>query len=311
MTNDDAPPPQTRQGRLLRRLLALFGVMPLWLGRALGRLLGWLAWIFPNRTRRVALRNIELCFPELDAPARRRLVRDSLRQMGLGFMELPLMWTRDREQTLSRIESVRGLEYLREGLDSGRGVLLAAPHLGSWEILVQYLSGQGPCTFLYREPRDPGVERVVTEGRERLGAEMVRAGASGVRALFKALKAGRIVGVMPDQQPKRGQGEFAPFFGIQAFTMVLYSKMARRTDAPLILGWAERLKGGRAYRVHFVPADPAVRDPDLNTSVAALNAQVESLVRQCPQQYQWGYKRFSMRPEGEAGASASDGAALY
>ena len=84
-------PVSTRQGRALALLLRLFGALPLWLGRALGRLLGFAAWLIPNRSRRVALRNIELCFPELDEAARKKLVRRSLRQMGLGFMELPLM----------------------------------------------------------------------------------------------------------------------------------------------------------------------------------------------------------------------------
>ncbi|MDJ0655255.1 MAG: lysophospholipid acyltransferase family protein [Xanthomonadales bacterium] len=289
--------PMTTQGRILQTLLTLIGRLPLRLNRALGALFGWLFLLLPNRTRNVARRNLELCFQ--DSGEQQALLRANMFNTGRGFMELAWFWTRPREQVLKLVNQVHGLEHLTAGVESGNGVLLAAPHLGAWELLCQFLSTQGHCTFLYREPKDSGIEEVVTRGRERLGADLVQAGGRGVRELFRALKKGNIVGILPDQQPKRGQGEFSPFFGIPALTMVLFSKMASKTDAPLVFAFARRLPGTQGFDIHFIPGDETIRDKDLATSVAALNAQVEACVRMAPEQYQWGYKRFSIRPEGE------------
>ncbi|MEM1092195.1 MAG: lysophospholipid acyltransferase family protein [Pseudomonadota bacterium] len=290
----------TQRGRIFQFLLALLGKLPMGLNRSLGRGLGRLFRRLPNRTRDVARRNIEQCFPDLSSKQREALARETMTQIGYGFLELPLFWRRTPDQTLSLISKIHGKPVFDAALAEGHGMLLAAPHLGAWELLCQYLSTRGDCSFLYREAKDAGISEVITAGRERLGAEMVLAGASGVRRLFKATKEGRIVGILPDQQPKGGQGEFAPFFGHQTLTMVLYSKLAQRSPAPLILAYAERLAGGRTFDLHFVAGDPAIRDRDLSVSLGALNAQIEGMVRACPAQYQWGYKRFSIRPEGEA-----------
>ncbi len=290
----------TPRGKIFRALLVIIGIVPMGLNRRLGRGLGRLFYWLPNRTREVTRRNIARCFPNASEAEQQLLVRQTLIQIGYGFLELPLFWRRAPEQTLSLIRTVHGLDVFDAALTSGRGMLLAAPHLGAWELLCQYLSSRGKGTYLYREAKDPGISQVITEGRQRLGAEMVKAGPNGVRRLFKALKEDRMIGILPDQQPKGGGGAFAPFFGHQALTMVLYSKMAQRTDAPLVMGFVERLAGGKQFDLHFVEGDPAIADPDLSVSLAALNRQIETLVHQCPAQYQWGYKRFSIRPEGEA-----------
>lgn len=289
----------TRQGRVFRWLLGALGRLSLPANRRFARFVGWLFRTLPNRTHRVAERNVGACFPDLSEAEQKALVDDTMRQIGYGFLELPLFWRQPQEDTFSLIRTIHGNEYFQEAIAAGEGVLVIAPHLGAWELLCQWLTAQAPSTFLYREPKDPGIAKIVTDSRERLGGELVRAGGPGVRRLFKALREGRMVGMMPDQQPKRGQGEFAPFFGHQALTMVLPSKFLQRTRVPAVLAYAERLPDARSFDLHLVPVDEALRSADLSESVAAINRQVEALVRTIPAQYQWGYKRFSMRPEGE------------
>jgi len=120
-----------------------------------------------------------------------------------------------------------------------------------------------------------------------------------VRKLYKRLVDGGVVGILPDQQPKLGDGEFAPFFGTPALTMVLLSRLAQRTGALVLFAFAERLPRGAGFRLHVLPAPPGIADPDLPTAVAALNRGVEACVRLAPAQYQWHYKRYSIRPPGE------------
>jgi KDO2-lipid IV(A) lauroyltransferase len=118
-----------------------------------------------------------------------------------------------------------------------------------------------------------------------------------MRPLWKALQAGGVVGITPDQQPKLGGGEFAPFFGRQALTLSLIPRLAERSGAAVLFGFAERGADGR-FEIHFEPAPAAIASPDLAEATAAMNAGVEAIARRDLWQYQWTYKRWTLRPPG-------------
>jgi KDO2-lipid IV(A) lauroyltransferase len=289
----------TFQGIVLSGLLRLFGILPMRLNQKLGSVLGDLLCRIPNRSLRLSRRNIEMCFPELELAERELMVRDSMRAMLQSILELGWFWYQKPESVHELIRKVHGQDIFDEACESGQGVLLLVPHLGCWEMLNHYLPQRIESSFMYKQPRDRGVERVIISGRERNGGTMIRADGKGVRQVIHEIRQGHLVGVLPDQQPKAGQGQFAPFFGIEALTMVLVSRLAQKTGCRVLFGWIERLPHGIGYDFHFSAAAAEIADPDLRVSVTALNLGVEQCARQCPAQYQWGYKRFSIRPEGE------------
>jgi KDO2-lipid IV(A) lauroyltransferase len=283
--------------RIIAWLLRLAGALPLRALHAIGGALGGLVALFRTREWRVAKRNIELCFPEFDEAAQNQLLRDTLAETGKSSIELAKFWTR-ADESLARIVRVEGRELVDEAIVQGRGVLIAAPHLGAWELLNLYLSTIAPLTILYRVPQYAPLEALLTRSRTALGAEAVRAEASGVRLLLRRLKEGRLVGILPDQRPKGGEGEDAPFFGHPAKTMTLLSRLASRAGSPVIFGYAERLPRGEGYVVRFSRADDDIANDDPLLAVAALNRSLERCVREYPAQYQWTYKRFSFRKPG-------------
>ena len=282
-------------------MLHLFSSLPLRFSLLAGAALGNLLCRIPNRNFRLTQRNIELCFPDLTTTQRDLLVRDSMRSMGQTFLELGWFWRQKPERLFALIRNIHGLEVFQQACEAGQGVLLAAPHLGCWELMGQYLPSCIETSIMYKKPRDQGVEQVIVRGRERTGVKLILADGAGVREVFRAIRKGQLVGILPDQQPKAGQGQFAPFFGIEALTMVLLSKLVQKTNCTVLFAWAERLPGGAGYDFHFSSAGAQISDPDLRVSVAALNQGVERCVRQCPAQYQWGYKRFGIRPDGDPG----------
>jgi KDO2-lipid IV(A) lauroyltransferase len=292
------------KNRLLLTIAKLFALLPLPACRSLGTLIGLILYHTPNRNQRDARTNIELCFPQMPGNEREQLVRRSLIETAKTFIEMPSVWLGDPDQWLQRIEGrEEGIKVMRDLLAQGKGLILAAPHLGNWEVGAHLLARAAPVTVLYRPPRKPEFEELLVRGRSAAGGKMVATDPAGVRALFKALKNGEMATILPDQEPKAGgkeAGVFAPFFGTPASTMVLIGRLAEKTGAPVLYIYMERLKRKPGYRFHTLTAPPGIHDPDPLTSATALNQGVENCVRQCPEQYQWSYRRFRSRPEGNS-----------
>ncbi|WP_235013500.1 lysophospholipid acyltransferase family protein [Spiribacter roseus] len=265
----------------------------------LGNAAAWLTERLGREEWHVARVNADLCFPDWSEEARRQLARSALRENARGLVELAAAWQWPVRRVLGLIESVEGAEVVDEALAEGRGLLVIAPHHGAWEVLQMWLAQRVRLNALYRPPRWKELEALLNRGRSRSGAVFWPARPSGIRALFKALKAGEAVGVLPDQSPP-GEGVFAPFFGRPAKTMTLFGKLAERTNAPVVIGWAERLERGRGYRLHWRRVTEPVGDPDPEVAATALNREIERVVEARPAQYQWTYRRFSRRPAGWA-----------
>ena len=285
---------------LLHGLLRLTGRLPLPTLHRIGTWLGWLLLHTPNPVRRNARATLSLLITQFGTETRQSLLESSLREAGKSIFEICRIWSGDAARALALVRDVRGADLFNRALADRRGLIIAAPHLGCWELLNFWLCSRTPIAIAYRPPRQPALEPLLLRARGALAAEQVRAdGPAGVRKLYKRLIDGGVVGILPDQQPKLGEGEFAPFFGTPALTMVLLSRLARRTGATVLFAFAERLADGAGFRIHFLPAPQDIAAADLSAAVAALNRGVEACVRIAPAQYQWQYRRYSIRPPGD------------
>src|SRR3569623_1838123 len=199
---------------------------------------------------------------------------------------------------LDQIAGRRGARDARPR-DPRHRLIRPAERRGRLKPCEHACSARYPLTSLYRPPRMREMDALVRRGRERLGARLVPVDAGGVRALYQTLARGEVIGMLPDQEPGAGNGLFAPLFGIEANAMALLPRLAIKAGAPVIFCYAERLSWGRGYHLHFIPAPSAIQAAPIEHAVRVMNEGVEALVRRCPQQYQWGYKRFRTRPAGE------------
>jgi KDO2-lipid IV(A) lauroyltransferase len=272
-----------------------------WLAALADAIAGW--WIRVDaREARVARRNLELAMPQLDADARAALHRDILRTTARQALETLRLWTRPSSRNLADIVETHGVDLFDAALADGRGLIVAAPHMGNWELLNQWLAMKTPLAILYRPPESATGEAFLRRVRANAGGqvEQARAEAAGVRTLLKRLQKGGVVGILPDQQPKAGDGEFAPFFEVQALTMTLLGRLAARSGARVLVAWCERMPGASSptFALHVQDAPAAIASADPKESVAALNAMVEAIARRDLAQYQWTYKRYTLRPPG-------------
>jgi len=275
---------------LLLRLLALLPLRVLQaIGAGFGRLLLWRG----GRTARHTAVNLRIVRPQLGEAAQAALLREVMAESGKSASEIVKVWGAGAERALGLVREVRGEALLDAGLAAGKGVIIAAPHLGCWELLNYWLCRKTPMAILYRPPRIAAVEGLLRKVRGALAPEQVRADGAGVRTLYKRLAAGGTVGILPDQKPRAGEGQIAPFFGREALTMVLLPRLAARTGAAVLFAFAERLPRGAGYRIHLLPAPPGLTDADPAVACAALNRGVQDCVELAFAQYQWQYKRYS------------------
>lgn len=282
--------------RLLYHVLSLTGRLPLRVLHTIGSLVGDAMWWANGRERRVAEINLHLLKTQNGGETGHLDARQVLRETGKSLIEVTKIWSGRPAQALALVREVRGAELFDAAIAAQRGVIIAAPHLGCWELLNYWLAARTPLAIVYRPPRNTAIEPLLVRARGALKVEQVRAEGAGVRTLYRRLNAGGVVGILPDQQPKQGEGEFAPFFGTEALTMVLVPRLAERTGAAVLFAFAERLPRGAGFRIHLHSAPAGIADADLRVACAALNEGVENCVRLAPEQYQWHYKRYSIRP---------------
>ena len=255
------------------------------LGDWLGRLTYWLSPTYRRHLREnMAQAGVD---PALNLPA--------AAESGKQMLELARIWMRTLDEANAQVVDVAGREHLEAALQAGHGIVFLTPHLGCFEITAQYLSTFGDITVLDRAPKSAAAQELILTGRKRAQLHLAPADLSGVRALIKALKKGQMVGMLPDQAPKTGEGVWLDFFGRPAYTMTLAARLTE-TGATALLTWGERLPGGRGYRIHFQPPTQPLAG-DTVARAQQINHQIEALIRQCPVQYLWGYNRYK-RPRG-------------
>jgi KDO2-lipid IV(A) lauroyltransferase len=289
--------PETAAG-LLHRAVALLTALPWpWL-RALADALAWAWRRLDARESQVVRRNLELVYPDLLPAQRAELHRAVLRTTARQALETLRFWTRPHAENLACLVQRNGEALYDSALASGRGVIVVAPHFGNWELLNQWLSSRGPLAIVYAPPDSAVGNAFLLRARGADNIRQVRAEGPAVRQLWKVLKDGGAVGILPDQQPKLGDGVFAPFFDLQALTMTLVSRLAERTGAVVLLAWCERIGPGLQFALRVEPAPEGIADPDPVAAATVLNAAVERIARRDPAQYQWSYKRFGARPPG-------------
>ncbi|MEO8250447.1 MAG: lysophospholipid acyltransferase family protein, partial [Burkholderiales bacterium] len=179
---------------------------------------------------------------------------------------------------------------------AGRGVLFLTPHMGCFEATAQGLAERygprhGPITVRFRPSRQPWLSALMETARDRPGLKAAPTTLAGVRQMIKALRSGHAIGLLPDQVPPEGMGQWTPFFGRPAYTMTLSARLALQTGCAVLLIWGERLAWGHGFKLHLRPlAEPL--SADLDAAVLQINREMEALIRECPTQYLWGYGRY-------------------
>lgn len=290
---------QAWQGKLLKAIIVFLSWLPLSWVRVLAWIYGSLSYYIPNESRRVALINIKAVYPELSETQQKQLLKQNLVETSKTFLELGAMWCWPSEKLLPLVKQVSGQEYFDKAWQNQKGLILIAPHVGNWELSGTFISEKYPSTFLYQPPNVASIENFMVTSRERFGAKLAPTDAKGVRTLMKVLKNKGLTAILPDQDPGKVGGVYAPFFNRPARTMTLLSKLVQKTDCAVVAIVMQRLPGlSNGYHLHFLPVTEEIADDNPEIATQALNSVVEQCVELAPEQYLWSYKRYRKPPEG-------------
>lgn len=251
----------------------------------LGAALGRLAYLASGSYRRKVVGNLRAA--RLDSA---RMRRAAARHAGMLAAESAHVWLHPLADTVARVDIVDWAPVER-AQQAGRGIVFLTPHLGAFEVTARCYALRAPITVLYKPPRRADLRELIESRRAHANLHTAPATLAGVRALLRALRRGEAVGILPDQVPDGGEGDWAPFFDRPAYTMTLPERLVRASGAAVILAVGERLPG-RGWRLHLEPLD----EPP---APAAINAAMERLIRRFPEQYLWGYNRYR-RPRARA-----------
>jgi KDO2-lipid IV(A) lauroyltransferase len=271
-------------------LFELLSYLPLWLLHRIGVLLGWAAYRLSGSYASRLRENMELEWHGRLENTLQTLIRANVAESGKGITELPWVWRRPLEQVLAKVRECHGWELVEAAQSRSKGLIILTPHIGCFEVIGLYVGVRMPITCMYRVPKLAWMDRVVRQGRERGQMKLARADIGGVRTLLKALKRGEVIGILPDQVPSHGEGEWVEFFGRPAYTMTLVSRLLQASGAAVVMCVAERLPGGAGYDLRFTQLE-------LSTDVPVtlqINRAVEAAVNAFPTQYLWSYNRYKV-----------------
>lgn len=278
--------------------LWLFHWLPLSVQAAAGNALGWLGYRLARRRKRVARRNLELCFPEKSRAEIGRLARRNFQATTRASLEHGLLiWApAARLDKLIRIEG-------REHLDACRGlpVILLAPHFVGLDMGGVRLSTEIRVASMYSRSRNPVLDHYLLKSRTRFTEAVLASRHEGIRPLIKTIQSGLPFYYLPDQDQGLRESIFVPFFGIPAATIPALARLARVAGAKVLPAVTRQLPGGHGYVLKFYPAWKNFPGGDVEADTRRMNAFIEERVLEMPEQYLWTHRRFKTRPAGEPG----------
>ncbi|MDQ2701709.1 MAG: LpxL/LpxP family Kdo(2)-lipid IV(A) lauroyl/palmitoleoyl acyltransferase [Pseudomonadota bacterium] len=274
--------------------MAALARLPWPLQRGLGRVLGAGLRLAMGSRRRIAERNLELCFPALDADARQRLLRANFGALGIGLFEFARAWWGSLPASRRGLR-LHGMEHLEAAVAAGRGVILVSGHFTTLEICGRLLCDHIRLAGMYRPHSQPVLEWAVKRGRLRYATAMFSR--EELRPAIRHLKDGGVLWFAPDQDTRRGESVYVPFFGRPASSLTSTHQLARLSGAA-VLAFAHERRDDGGYDLRVSPAFADFPSRDAMADTAVVMSAIETMVRAAPGQYLWIHRRFKHQPDG-------------
>lgn len=277
------------------RLLNFFSRRPIRFSRFFAKILAGLINNFHlGKTSKVVRLNIDICLPHLTTEHKNQIARAAISHELQSYMEFFSIWGSSNEINISRIRQVHGAEHFHNAMQAQNGIVLLAPHFGTWEIMNAWFAQHSKMTIMYKPIKNEEADQFVRAARSREQANLVPTDESGVRQIFKALKQGGTTVILPDHTPKHGV-EKINYFGLPLDSSNLSSKLIQKTKATALLVYAIRNET-EDFDIHIEPIDPEIYEGSATDGTLVIHQAIEDLITRYPEHAHWSYKRFRANP---------------
>ena len=277
-------------GLFYRIFLIVSGLIPYRALYQIGKLMGLIFYLTPNKHKRISLENLNLVFPELTRKELNKLLRESLFHSSMNILECGMVWGSKNYIRDRQFIEVRNFDLIKNSISQNKGVLLFTPHLGNIEILINYLGSEFDTTIPYTKPKNSSLDKIITKSRNDAGVKMVPTDASGIRKILSALKEKKLVAIASDQVPKKGNGSFSKFFNKEIYSMTLLPKLQEKTDCKVHLMYCERKRNASGFVIHFKESIDLKQGSQ--EGIDRMNIEFEKCIMELLGQYSWEYKKF-------------------
>ena len=271
---------------LLKALIFTVTLIPLFWIQVIGILIGRIFNLFNARSRNLLVENLTNSNIYGNKSDLKKAINKNIGETGKTILEGIAIWSSKESRVLSWVKEVKGMDEVKKVQKNKKGIIFLTPHLGCYEITSIYYGSKFPLTVLYRPPRQKWLINLIKKGRQKGFITLAPTDKTGVKQILRALKNNEAVGILPDQAANKGEGEWVDFFGRPAYTMVLVSKLVKKTGANVIMAFGERLGNGRGFKIHFRSIDH-----DAVSTPSKLNKLLEAEIRRAPTQYLWNYDK--------------------
>ena len=281
-------------------LLYILSHLPFSWQYALGARLGLLAMRVLKSRRRIAMINLQLCFPELDVASREQLLIDSFKMLGVGTLISGLAWWGSERRIRKLICKVQGLEYVQQAQARGQGIILLTAHFVTAEMggRISSLLLPIPLNIMHRRQSSEVAEYVLQQARHRYIKEVILR--ANVRKMLRCLKNNEAIFYLPDQNFEQEHSIFVPFMGVNTLTLSATARFAKMNNCAVVPGFCFLREDGKGFDVEFFPALENYPSGDEVADTTRINQIFEQAIRKHPAQYMWLHRRFKIRPPGEA-----------
>ena len=276
--------------------LQILALLPYRLLLTIGSGIGKFVLFLLSSRKKVALTNLQVCFPDLPEEQRKFLLKKNISETGIMFTQTLKAFLGNT----IKIESnaiIEGGEHIERCLQEKKGILLVAGHFTALDMGGKILCKKYPIAGMYRPHKHPVTEYIVTQSRLKYATHMFKR--DELRPIIKHLKQGKILWYAPDQDYRRGQSVFVPFFNRPAATIVATHQLARLSDCEVLFFHVQRNPKPPYYTLKISEPLSDFPTKDATADTARVNKGIENMVKQCPEQYLWVHKRFKTVPEGE------------
>jgi len=285
------------KGRVALFFIKTLGFLPFWVLRRIGLFFGYISVALPTPFKTTISKNLQICFPEHSQQESDELTKQICIQSTLLAVELPKTWLASKKQIQKQIKQVNNQEFVDEYVNKNQPLIIATPHIGNWEMFWHWMQINYSVIAMYSKAKLPAIDRLLLDARTKFGGRPLATDPKGIMNLLKLLKQGGVMVILPDQAPK-GSGVYTPFFGQSAYTMTLLHKFIQKTQANLLFASCLRTKNLTGFNIDLYKPTFDIFFDDVNQFNLGMNQQLESIILQCPEQYQWSYKRFKRQQDG-------------